>query len=390
MALANLISALLGAIVVVASARLLTPALWVEAAIIIGVGPAIGVTLSLGSVAYQIREIAAMESARSRRHTAAVFNVRRTVVAIPILLIGISLVLSSFSVAGWILLLGATRFFRGGMGVLFSGERKFGLIGLCLIAEKLTALLTIFVAWHADLLSIEAVALAYLLSYLAYAVICLCAEWLRAPMEVVIGAARTPWKIWAGSGAFGVASLVGPAQQLDVSVVNWIVGPAEAGLFASASRMLSGLNIAGAALSSVVLPYLSGQRIAVSTPQLKRVALPVLLGVASMIVIVLLAPTWVPLLLGREYQDAIGAISVYFVAIVILTFNQPLMASLQALRDEKFVMWVAVVQGVGGLVGVGMGASLGGSTGAAGGYLVVVVLILATLLIRARSVLLRQ
>ena len=390
MALANLTAALLGAMVVVVSARALAPTLWAEAAIIIGVGPAIGVTLSLGSVAYQIREIASTESPRLRRCIAAVFNIRRTIVALPIALLGGLLLQTSLSLVGWVLLLGAARFFRGGMGVLFSGERKFGWISLCLVVEKLIALLVILVVWIAGFLSVEAVALAYLLSYLAYATACLCIERVHVPPVVAVGAVRTPWKIWDGSGAFGVASLVGPAQQLDVSVVNWVVGSAEAGLFASASRMLGGLNIAGAALSSVVLPYLSGRRGDISRPPLKSAGVGVILGTLFVGGICILAPVWVPLILGSEYQGAAGAVSVYFVAIAILTVNQPLMASLQAVRDERFVMWIAVMQGGGGLVGVGLGASIGGSTGAAIGYCIVVIVILVALLARARSVLFRR
>lgn len=375
MIVGNLASAFLGALIVISAARFLTPSLWASAAVIVGVGPALGVVLSLGSVSFHIRELAALPSSTQRRERVNLFHARRLLVALPIFILGIALLAMSISSAGWIFVLAAVRFVRGGAGVLFSSERRFGFLSVFLVAEKLTALLIVVVASLADVISIGIVAAAYVISYLTYIVLCMAIERTVMPRRVWSDAIRSPWGIWKGSSAFGVASLAGPAQQLDVSVVSLFVGPFEAGLFGSASRMIGGLNFAGSALASVVLPYF-----AMSSSRPKIIPVRLVLGGVLVVgmgvtTIIVFAPTWVPWLLGDAYSAAVGAICAYFLATVILTANQPMMAVLQALGDERFVMWIALCQSIAGLIAVGVGAALGGATGAALGYLLVVLFI---------------
>lgn len=386
MALGNLLAAGLGAFIVVLAARGMEPSVWANAAIIVGVGPAAGVILSLGSVSFQIREISFVESGEERRRLASTFNARRLVFAAPIIVVGLASIDLLGNTIGLITILAGTRFIRGGAGVLYSSDRRFACLSLFIVIEKMVCLLGVLALSASGLLSPAGVALSYAFSYLVYVLLCLVVEGrINTSMREFAHAARTPWRIWDGSRAFGVASLVGPAQQLDVSVVSLVVGPVEAGLFASASRMVGGLNFAGSALASVALPYFSAAE-SVVRPVSIRLALAASSGALGLaIATVLGAPVWVPWLLGPEYSSAVGAISAYLIAIMVLTVNQPLMAILQARKREGFVMWVAVGQSLGGLCAIALGALAGGATGAACGYLFICGSIMIVLLIRLRG-----
>lgn len=385
---ANILAAIIGAISIVIAIRSLSPADWAATAIIVGLGPALGVGLSLGSVTYTVRELARETDGGRRRERYAEFLLRRSVIGIIVVGAGlVSLLFRVDPILTAVLVVAGVRFLRSGTSVLMSSEKRFFHIALLTVLEKLVCLGVLFTAVMSGRASITALPTAFVVSYLFFAVSALVIERPNAPFALVLSALRTPMRVWTGSGRFGVASLVGPAQQADVSTLAFVAGQYQAGLLGAGSRLTGGLNVFGAALSSVVLPYFAsdqgvGSRSGV--PARKSIA-AVAIIFAGFVGVAILTPVWVPVLLGSEYLRAELVVSCYVLLSLVMTAMQPLMSVMQAWDRERFVMWLALLQATLGLGAIAVFGSFSGATGAAVAQLMVATVFLCVLALAVRA-----
>ncbi len=380
--LGNVVSALIGAVSNVIAMRALVPSEWAVTAIIVGMGASLGLVLSLGSVTYTIRDLSREPSRELRKTKYAQFVVRRVVVGLIVVatacVVGL---LTTQTTLAWILLLGGARFIRGGSSLLMSAEKRFASVAFLVVLEKVVALLSLVALSWVLPASPYLFPSAFLISYGAYFLMSLVIERPRIRGKKLLHSILTPMDIWRGSATFGITSLTGPIQQSDVLVMSWAAGDFQAGLLGSGSRLTSGLNVAGAALSNVIMPYFSSPGSSLPIAKILRRWLPLGLFVAILVsATVMTTPVWVPILLGESYVEASGVVAVYLLLSLVMTVNVPAMAILQAWDRERLAMGLALLQSIGGIVGVAVAGFFWGAVGAAMAQLVAALITCALLI----------
>jgi O-antigen/teichoic acid export membrane protein len=369
MFLGNGSAAILAAAIIVLGVRGLLPGDWTEAALIVAFADVGSYVLGFGTVTFKIREAARTCDPQVRQAECLVFTIRRVVLATPLIVGGVAIAAMASRMVGLIVILTAARFVRYGAGVQLSAEKRFGWVSLLMVIEKGACLILLAPLWLLGELTVASYIGSQLVGLITCTAIALMVEAPRGWRKACAIALHSPFELWRGSAKFGMAAVSGPVQQLDVVIVTAILGTHDGGLFAAASRVVVGLSLVGGALSAVVLPHFSS-----GPPPLRKVG-PRLaaLGGAWLALIAIAAVSarhWVPMLLGQEYGQAAGPIVVYLAATVLLAASQPMMSILQAVGQERFVMWTAVARTVLGLGAIALGAWLGGLITAATGFLI--------------------
>lgn len=190
-----------------------------------------------------------------------------------------------------------------------------------------------------------------------------------APITVVMRAA----------GPFAVNDIALQSRSLDTALVALVATPTTAGLYAGASKLTAPFELVSSTLASIVLPR------SVHLDRASRVALAIKLTLAAGLLalpaalIAYFARPIVVLVLGPDYSQASTALALIILALPATALSSPLSGLLQGVGEEKFVGRNATVFALGTLAGVGVGASLSGSTGAALAILCVAVLKVASL-----------
>lgn len=213
--------------------------------------------------------------------------------------------------------------------------------------------------------------------------------------KVFLGAARAPtpsqrevWGLYREGFSYGLASLAASAQQLDTPLVALGAGPAGAGLYAAAGRLLGPLGFFATSLGLVGAPWLARARddeTALRGEERRVFRIALLFTVAPLSAAVL-GPPLLPLVLGPEYAASGPVLAVLAVGSVFSTLNQPLAIMLQN-RGHQRTTGVAIGIGLGlGLVSTWVLAVLGGAVWAAVGFVLSQIAILVHLAVAARRV----
>lgn len=383
----NSAAAALGALAILLTIRQLSPSEWAPVASVIGMGPSIGLVLSLGSVGYQTRRISRVVSQQLRGHLYATFVTRRFVIGGAVLCIGgLAAIRSPLSCI--VLLLAGSRFIRGGVSVRMSCDRRFSQIAALAVGEKLVIVVWVGCAKLSQTVSWLSLPIGYLVSYWCYTAAALAIERPWSTRRWLFFAAKTPELLWSRSGRFGIASLTGPLQQADVAILGSLTDDYQAGLLGSGSRLTSTTNVIGGSLASVVMPYF-GPRHAESLTFGRRMRRSVLLIViAAAIVFGSLAATtsfWVPLMLGASFKNASFVISCYLLLAFVGIAIPPLMVLLQAWDLERSAMRIAIGQAVATTCAISACGWLWGANGAALGQLIVQLFVCGFLVGTARA-----
>lgn len=167
---------------------------------------------------------------------------------------------------------------------------------------------------------------------------------LRSPRrkEFLSGLVR-PAAPWRGALYFGLASLITSAQVLDQPLTLVIAGSRGAGDLGAVTKWTMPIAILGTAMSNAMGPITgssSGLRDAVRK---SRSLLPLLvLGVASGVMMSVLAPFLVDLLLGSAYEGSVPIFRLLAIAAAICAVSQPLVALLQFSGFDRAVFLVMV------------------------------------------------
>lgn len=170
---------------------------------------------------------------------------------------------------------------------------------------------------------------------------------------------------YKGTLHVGVASLAPSALLLDTAIVIGASGAVQGGLFGVGARVVSPMAAVVSAVVVVLLPFYSIPENRYSWRRPPRIVFAaVLVAVAGVAVLARVAGWWVPLLFGAEFIGAVPGVQLYLFNIVMVVFTRSLATILQAWDDDKFVSVAVASQVATSLVGIWLGAVIGGATGA--------------------------
>lgn len=192
--------------------------------------------------------------------------------------------------------------------------------------------------------------------------------------------------------SFGLVSLSAAGQQLDAPLVAAGGGPAEAGVYAGAGRLIGPMLFLSSAMAMVGAPWLARAR---HDPTALRVEERRILRLAAVLTLAPLTaaaigPWVVPMILGAQYFGSGTAFSVLALGGALSTISQGFATVLQG-RGAEHTVGVAISTGlILGLVATFVLATTGDATWAAVGFLLSQAYIVAhlsgTLLLQARRV----
>lgn len=136
-------------------------------------------------------------------------------------------------------------------------------------------------------------------------------------------------------------------QQLDVTIVNIVLGPSAAGGYAGAFRIASPVHIVTGALVGLVVPATARDPSSRVTRRYMRI------GLGYSLLLLLFSPAMYvvgPLLLGASYQSYAVIFVVLFVNSAVSVLNQLLGGRMMAMGQAKFVSAAIVVSTFSGLL----------------------------------------
>lgn len=171
------------------------------------------------------------------------------------------------------------------------------------------------------------------------------------PLRVLLGNSRPFW----------VNSVAVQARTLDATVVATVGGAHMSGVYAAASRLTSTFRIIPNSLAAVLLPGVSrAHATGVGMRSLVRPS-ALVLGVSSLLYLVgaAISPWVIPLLLGSEYTESVGATQVILLGMPFAAATSLLTSILQGIGHQRYVGTVAVVFTASALGLVALGALLG-------------------------------
>lgn len=176
--------------------------------------------------------------------------------------------------------------------------------------------------------------------------------------------------LWSQSLSFGFVGLASQVQRADVAIVNLVAGSAAGGMFGAPARMTNLLGVAPLALSGALFPRVARAKHQMGARREAVTACTLLVAALSVVyaVIFVFAQPAVHLVLGGEYDGSASVLRVYLVGMLMASANGPLSAVLQAEGQERYIAFTVGAASVIGLIGVAIGASVDGATGAAFGF----------------------
>jgi len=181
-----------------------------------------------------------------------------------------------------------------------------------------------------------------------------------------------PMLPWRGSLHFGIFGSSVALQNLDVSLLSSIAGPAAAGAYGAVSRWTQPMTLLANSVAVTNLPLTANAgsgRDAVSI--IRRSAALLAAALLGCMLVALASTQLVAIVLGDAYSSSADILRLMCGAAAFIIINQPLASLLQARRDERFV-GTLVAGGV--AVHLGTVAVLGSTLGAVGaGWALIVV-----------------
>lgn len=360
----------LTALTYVIAARALGPALFGKVAVAISVG-AIGVVVyDLGLNDMMTREVAAT---RIRVYDARrVLSTKRLFAPLLLAPVIAAAFLAGLHIwdATFYALVSWALWEAQASGALLRGTERFGAANSCQILGRLAGVLMALVLQITGTWTALLFALCLLLSNVFEAVTG--RFMLGANHDPVLGDALRLGRTQRAAVSFGLTSLSASAQQLDTPIVALGGGVIEAGVYAAAGRLIGPLNLAGASLRLVSIPWLSRAQKSPRTRQREELRVEILAIALSCLPIIagIIGLHAIPTLLGLAYQRAGEAFLVLAFGAAFSTWNQGLAAILQSRRAQKAVAAVVATGLMVGLAATYLMSMWRGAVGAAYGLVV--------------------
>lgn len=184
----------------------------------------------------------------------------------------------------------------------------------------------------------------------------------------------------ARSRAYWVANIGAMMQQLDVTIINLVLGATMAGAYSAAFRLASPIHIVTASLVGVMLPSLAraGNRV----DRLRQGRRFLLLSVAYAGLLAVLAPSlsWLgPIILGQQYKAHAWLFPVLFINSALSVVNQVLSARLFAEHAAAAVSAATTLATTIGLVAILLLSWCGSFAGAVMGVVSIQIVLLGLL-----------
>jgi O-antigen/teichoic acid export membrane protein len=316
------------------------------------------------------------------------FTLIRLVTGLLIVGIGGVVALLVNSALGSVIVLGGGVFVSLGSTAALIARRRYVAAAGVLIGEKATALLSVVALGWCNAVGPLSLPLIVGLSGLiagAIATIILHSHQITFHKRVFTLAARGQWR---GSLHFGIASVAPAFLLLDTFIVSSICGASDAGAYAVGSRLLAPLSVVSTTLAQTLMPVLAvggpSARLSLSSP---RKLFVMLLGVVvAVILLCVLAPAALVRVLGPEYAAADWPIRLFVLNAAVVLVTRALATALQAWHYEYLVSMLVAASVLLALLGVFVGATLGGPASAAAGVVLANSVLAVALIVAARRV----
>ena len=380
---ATLLGTVLSTLATFAIIRTLTPEDWGVSASALGIGQLAGASLSFGTQIERVRRYSQLPSL-DRAVEATLDSQARLAIALVVAAAGF-VAMTAFPFAGSIVLTAAGVYASLGAANFFIAARRFFAAGAVVLAEKglLFSLVGLTV-----LLGTPAPTTLPIAQGIAGLSIAMAVGLITRVHGSRLGFAGHASRLILQykSGLFiGIASLAPSFLLLDATIVIALAGPTAAGTFALAARLVSPLTVATSALVTVLMPFL------VDHTEGRYRGNPRFLAGASAVYFAVLAglaisaPMWVTIVFGSRYEGAVLPVQLYIGNAFVVFFTRVLVTLGQAAGDDKAISWLVSAQVVMALIGVAVGAQLGGSSGAAFGVVTTNTILGVVLALRTKA-----
>lgn len=200
---------------------------------------------------------------------------------------------------------------------------------------------------------------------------------LKPPLRFALK--HNPWK---GSKHYGFSSAAVSAQTLDLSIMNFVAGPAAAGLYGAVNRWTQPMTLLAGAFTMSAMPVVAkAASWKEAWPYVKRSAWLLVGAVLTCIAVALLADPLVVVLVGQEYADSGAVLQVLALGTIGAVLNIPLASFLQALGHDRIVSVIIASGVIVQLVSVAWFSLMYGALGASLAFGILQALILVALLV---------
>lgn len=228
--------------------------------------------------------------------------------------------------------------------------RAHGMLGLISIATVLDRLIFLSATWGLIAMGVGgelAIPLGLAAGMAFDSAFCFVSNVRRIPSglkprgRVRVGPPSVWFTAWRGTRGYGIAAVLGSAQQLDVTILGFSGGAAAAGAYGAVSRWTTPLLLPSTALTQVGMahaPKADSTRLALWG--LRRVAWILVLAVIASLLVAGFAGTIAPAILGTQYEDSSAIFTVLALSIIPTLFAQPLSMVLQSRGKEGKVAWI--------------------------------------------------
>ena len=228
------------------------------------------------------------------------------------------------------------------MQVALRSARRAEVVALSILTDRLVAVGMFFLFLALGAISRDVLWAALSIGSLAAAA----AGWLLTPAELRARFGR-PFRVnpYTGSGYFGVSGLAVSAQSLDLPLLGLVGGAPAAGIYGAVNRWTQPLGLLAAAFASAAAPFIARCGSIGSAARSLRAGLWLPVGAVGLCgVIFVIAPVFVPFVLGDAYAGSVGVLRILCLVSAVSIISAPLLVGLQSLGRERYVgLAVAIV-----------------------------------------------
>ncbi|WP_277959979.1 lipopolysaccharide biosynthesis protein [Frigoribacterium faeni] len=364
--------------------RYLSPADWGSSAAILGLGQLIGALVSYGSQIERVRRYSGLDG--DERSAEAALDARaRWTLSFSLLTVGLVTLLFSIP-AGATVICAAGVYSSLGATNYFVAARRFWLAGSIVLLEKTFLFGTVAASVLFQFASVTTLPIVQGLVGLLAGLISLLSIQTTPPAMSLRDHARRVVRQYGSARYVGIASLAPSLLLLDVSLVHVFSTPENAAQFSLASKLVAPLSLATTSIVTVLLPFMVGEHS--ERVLLKRGVAVFFVGGFLLVLAVLLASAnwWVPTFFGKDYSGAVFPVRLYLVNTFLAFFTRILVTRGQARNDDRVTSLMIACQVLLALVGIAIGAQLGGASGAAVSVVSTNLVLALALSVRGRSI----
>lgn len=174
-----------------------------------------------------------------------------------------------------------------------------------------------------------------------------------------------PGELLRRAAPFLVSNLSVQARSLDTAVVATVLGPAAAGAYAAAAKLVQPLLLVPLTLAGVVMPRAAQLASAEARRLARRLVVASLASGLVVLPVVVLAEPLVVLVMGEQYAGSGPVLAWSAAALPFIAMSASLGALLQGRGRERLIAVVSAAFAVLGLAGMAIGAAAGGIVAAA-------------------------